>query len=216
MTDTDDTNGSQAPRDASDEPSSAPPAPPSETTDEEQRKTTRRLVIGMVAMFLFAWALVPLFWQVCKQLDPGGSSSDNGSTQAYGDVEVDESRTIRVRFATNVKRDLPWTFRPGRAFVDVHPGEKKLVNFTSENLDDSYDIKGKAVYDVNPPAAAEYLNKIECFCFKEQTLEAGQRRKMPFYFWFDPEIPERIDRVKISYTFFNVDSSRKRAERQNQ
>lgn len=170
-----------------------------------------KYIIGfIVAMFLVGWGSIPLYRIVCKSLDPGGSSWQNGSTDSYKGVTVDESRTIEVRFTANVQNNLPWTFGPETPSVDVHPGQKKLVKFTSTNLNQNRSIMGKAVYDINPPEAGQYFKKIECFCFTQQTLDPGQTREMPLYFWFDPDVPESIDRVTLAYTFFNAESSRSR------
>ena len=88
------------------------------------------------------------------------------------------------------------------------------MNFRAKNLDPSNAITGQAVYDINPPMAGQHFKKIECFCFKEQTLEPGEEVEMPLYLWFDPEISKDIKQVTIAYTFFNADSSRKRQMRE--
>lgn len=177
--------------------------------DELHQKTVAYIIGFIVAMFAFGWGSIPLYRMVCAKLDPGGSSYFNGESDNYENVEVDESRTIDVRFTTNVQNDLPWEFAHGEPSVEVHPGEKSLVNFEVTNRQNR-EITGKAVYDINPPEAGQYFKKIECFCFKQQTLEAGQTREMPLYFWMDPDIPEDIDKVTLAYTFFNAESSRQR------
>jgi len=181
------------------------------TGDDEMHRTTVAYIIGfIVLMFGFGWGSIPLYRMVCAKLDPGGSSYFNGEADEYQNVEVDESRTLDVRFTTNVQDDLPWEFAHGKPSVEVHPGEKSLVQFEATNLDPNRAITGKAVYDINPPEAGQYFKKIECFCFKQQTLEGGQTREMPLYFWMDPDIPEHIDKVTLAYTFFNAESSRQR------
>jgi cytochrome c oxidase assembly protein subunit 11 len=178
--------------------------------DADNARFLKYIVGFIVAMFLVGWGSIPLYRIVCKSLDPGGSSWQNGTTSSYEGVEVDESRTIEVRFTANVQNNLPWTFGPEKPSVEVHPGQKKLVKFTSTNLNQNRAIKGKAVYDINPPEAGQYFKKIECFCFVQQTLEPGQSREMPLYFWFEPDVPESIDRITLAYTFFNAESSRSR------
>ena len=71
-------------------------------------------------------------------------------------------------------------------------------------------VTGRAVYDINPPEAGQYFKKIECFCFQEQELAAGEDITMPLIFWFEPDIPAEIEEITVSYTFFNMDSSRER------
>jgi cytochrome c oxidase assembly protein subunit 11 len=85
------------------------------------------------------------------------------------------------------------------------------VSFVAKNMDQSGATTGKAVYDINPPQAGQYFKKIECFCFREQKLEAGQEMEMPLYFWFDPELPEDIEEITVAYTFFNMESSLSRS-----
>jgi cytochrome c oxidase assembly protein subunit 11 len=152
---------------------------------------------------------------VCQAIDPGGSSSQNGQTEAYQDVEVDESREVVVQFATNVERQLPWELTSVESAVRVHPGEKKNASFTVRNIDTAHEITGKAVYDINPPEAGAYFKKVECFCFTEQTLGPGEEAEMPLVFWFDPDLPDHIRRITVAYTFFAADSSRERAQRRS-
>lgn len=137
--------------------------------------------------------------------------SDDEELDSYEGVIVDKSRTVKVRFVTNVHRDLPWSFEVEESVVDVHPGERRLVKFVSENLSDR-SIEGRAVYEIEPLRTHESFKKVECFCFEYQTLEAGQRREMPLYFWFDPELPEDVTDITIYYTFYNVDSSVTRSQ----
>lgn len=172
-----------------------------------------KMAIGViVVMFLFGFASIPLYRWVCAQVNPGGSSWFNGDPDDYTGVVVDTSRTINVRFTTNVERVLPWEFYSMENRVDIHPGEKILVNFVSRNTE-NYPMKGKAVYDINPPEAGRHYRKIECFCFIEQTLEGGERADMPLYFWFDPEIPEHVKEISLAYTFFSAESSMERSMR---
>ncbi|RDV38829.1 cytochrome c oxidase assembly protein [Bradymonadaceae bacterium TMQ3] len=167
----------------------------------------------IVGMFLLGFASIPLYRWVCAQTDPGGSAYFNGEADSYEGVVVDESRQVRVRFATNVERQLPWSFDVGEKHVTVHPGEKRLVSFTAFN-EAPFPIKGKAVYDINPPEAAPYFKKIECFCFVEQTIDGESKYDMPLLFWFDPELPEHVTEVTLAYTFFSADSSMTRASRE--
>jgi cytochrome c oxidase assembly protein subunit 11 len=184
------------------------------TTDEmaaNNKKMGKKLLAFTAFMFLVAAASIPLYRIVCVYVDPGGSSWQNGETDSYSDVKVDTSRTVKVRFAAEVNSQLPWKFAPNEPNVEVHPGEKYLTKFTSENLDHSRAIKGQAVYDINPPEAGQYFKKIECFCFTEQTLEPGEKVDMPLYFWFDPDMPDHIKQITLAYTFFNAESSRTRS-----
>ncbi|MBA2662184.1 MAG: cytochrome c oxidase assembly protein [Bradymonadaceae bacterium] len=169
------------------------------------------MAIGViVGMFLFGFASIPLYRLVCLKYNPGGSTWFNGKSDPYVDVEIDTSRTVRVRFATNVERQLPWDFSSSENFAEVHPGEKRLIKFNARNQE-SFAVKGKAVYDINPPEAGQHFRKIECFCFIEQTLAGNEHVEMPLYFWFDSELPAHVKEITIAYTFFNGDSSMARS-----
>lgn len=183
---------------------------PDAETSEKNARLGKVFVTVVVAMFLAGFASIPLYRMVCAKIDPGGSSWQNGDPDVYEGVEVDESRTIRVRFNTGVERQLPWEFDVDQRYVDVHPGEKNTVDFVALNEAD-HETVGKAVYDISPPEAAPYFKKRECFCFIEQTMAAGQEVDMPLVYWFDPDMPDHIDEIYLGYTFFNAESSRARA-----
>lgn len=192
-----------------------PSAHPPQNIDDINAKNKKvvKLSIGVIiGMFLFGFASIPIYRMVCERIDPGGSAYFTGEADSYEGVTVDETRQIRVRFATNVERQLPWHFDVAETFVTVHPGEKRMVTFSAENKS-SFPSIGKAVYDINPPWAAPYFKKIECFCFTNQSLNPLQAMDMPLIFWFDPDIPERVTEVTLGYTFFNSDTSRSRATR---
>ncbi|MEC9396887.1 MAG: cytochrome c oxidase assembly protein, partial [Myxococcota bacterium] len=134
----------------------------------------------------------------------------NGTVSAYEGVQVDSSRKLRIRLATNVNKQLPWEFKSMESRVELNPGERKKVDFYAKNIDMLGSVTGRAVYDINPPEAGQYFKKIECFCFQEQELAAGEDITMPLIFWFEPDIPAEIEEITVSYTFFNMDSSRER------
>ena len=181
----------------------------------EKNARVGKMAIGLVvAMFLFGFASIPLYRWVCAQTDPGGSSWFIGEPDVYEGVEVDEERQLRVRFNTNVERQLPWNFTVEQRLVTIHPGEKTVVNFDAHNVD-SEAVTGKAVYDISPPDAAPYFKKQECFCFIEQELDGDEQMRMPLVFWFEPEIPDHVEEITLGYTFFNADSSRARTASDN-
>ena len=183
---------------------------PDPRVQAKNARVARKAIMVIVGMFLFGFASIPLYRWVCAQSDPGGSSWFIGEPDVYEGVEVDEERDIRVRFNTNVERQLPWSFEVDERHVDVHPGQKQVVTFTANNPANR-PITGKAVYDISPPEAAAHFKKMECFCFIEQTLDGGETMDMPLVFWFDPELPEHVTEISLGYTFFNAESSRARA-----
>ena len=177
-----------------------------------KNKRMAKTFIGViVGMFLFAFASIPLYRIYCAAVDPGGSSAQNGDVELYGDTKVDTSRKVKIRFATQVNKQLPWHFEVSEINDEVHPGAKSIITFRAKNLSD-VSIKGKAVYDINPPQAGQYLKKLECFCFTEQTLGPKEEMNMALRYWFDPDMPKEIDEITIAYTFFNIDSSFERSQ----
>ena len=173
------------------------------------RRSSKLLLAMILCSFSFAIASIPLYTMLCEKIDPGGLT--NGATDLYDpSTPVDTSRTIRVHLGTNVNRQLPWSFSADEPFVTVHPGERRRIMFRAKNLDETGAISGRAIYDLNPPQAGPYWKKIECFCFQEQPLAAGESVEMPLVFWIDPKIPKDITEISLGYTFFNMDSTMKR------
>lgn len=172
---------------------------------ERNRQMSKKFIAVIIGMTLFAFGSIPLYRIVCDRIDPGGSSWSNGTADAYQGVAVNKSRKVKVNFVTNVNRQLPWTFN-GPEDTAVHPGERRRVVFRAHNVAE-HTVRGKAVYDINPPEAGQYFKKIECFCFQEQSLDEGKSADMPLIFWFDPKMPDSITEVTVAYTFFNMETS---------
>ena len=192
------------------QPSKSTPPAEFEFEGSEIKRTTKWLISMIVLSFIFAFASIPLYRIVCRQTDPGGSSAQNGESEIY-DGKVDKTREVRVRFTTSVNRQLLWEFDAMEPYVTVHPGEKRQTMFSVKNLDNGGPMRGKGVYDIVPAEAGKYFKKIECFCFREQTLSASQQMDLPLVFWLDEELPDHIKEVTIAYTFFNMDTSLQRS-----
>jgi len=181
------------------------------------KKNSKWLVGIVVGSFIFAFASIPLYRIICTQFDPGGSAYFNGLTQAYEPtLPADTSRQVKVRFTTNVERQLPWTFKHNQEYVTLHPGAKTQASFQVTNSHPTRALTGKAVYDINPPQAGAYFKKVECFCFREQKLEAGQSMELPLIFWFESDMPADIKEITVAYTFFNMETSFERSKRDEQ
>ena len=115
-------------------------------------------------------------------------------------------RTIRIRFDANVDGALPWSFAPDQRFIDVKIGETALAFFKATN-NSSQPVTGQAIFNVAPELAGRYFTKIECFCFKQQTLAAHASVEMPVTFFVDPKIVDdqdtkTIGEITLSYTFY--------------
>jgi cytochrome c oxidase assembly protein subunit 11 len=159
------------------------------------------LVAGMVGL---SFAAVPLYRMFCQVTGYGGVPQ---IAEALPGEVLD--RTITVRFDANVDRALPWDFTPEQRAIDVRIGESGLAFFKAHNNTDK-PVTGTAGFNVVPEIAGRYFNKIECFCFKEQTLVAGQSIDMPVTFFVDPKIVEdmstkNISEITLSYTFYRSD-----------
>ena len=128
------------------------------------------LVAGMVGL---SFAAVPLYRMFCQVTGYGGTPqrADTASSEVL-------DRTIRIRFDGNVDRGLPWRFAPEVATIDVKIGETVLAFYKATNPT-AAPVSGTAVFNVAPELAGRYFTKIECFCFKQQTLAAGQTADMP-------------------------------------
>jgi cytochrome c oxidase assembly protein subunit 11 len=158
-----------------------------------------RLLVTVVAMFGFGFAMVPLYDVFC---DITGINGKTGDQVTLSDVmKVDTSREIKVEFLASLNEDMPWEFRPITKSVRVHPGEPTRIEYVAINKT-SNRIIGQAVPSVSPGLAAKYFQKTECFCFTEQVLEAKEEKIMPVVFVIDPEISEDISEIALSYTFF--------------
>lgn len=168
------------------------------------RRVLGKLLWVVAGMFGFVFALVPLYDIFCQVTGLGGKTS--ATAAVVSDVQVDEDRLVTVEFVANLNAGLPWEFRPEVVEMKVHPGKTYQTSYYAENLADRA-ITGHAVPSVSPGNAARHFKKTECFCFTEQHFEAGEGRDMPVYFMLDPRLPAHVQRVTLSYTFFDKDGA---------
>lgn len=172
-------------------------------TDNPQ-KSTKRLVVKLsaivVGMFIFGFALVPIYNVMCKTLGINGKTS--GEVQAMGS-HIDKSRNITVLFLATNNARLDWKFRPETQKIVVHPGENARIAYFAEN-NTNQTMTVQAIPSVSPGVAANYLLKTECFCFTQQTLKPHEKMDMPLLFHLDPDLPKNINTVTLSYTLFDV------------
>ncbi len=184
-----------------------------------QRKSQRQaLILGLVvvAMFGFGFAMVPLYKLVCSVAGINNIADSGGRVRSdvYLPGKVDRSRTITVEFDATLNTGLPWELLPAVKKVKVHPGEINVVSWHVKNNSDRK-IVAQAVPGVTPWQATEYLEKIECFCFTQQTLAPGESREMPLRFVIDAKLPESIKTLTLSYTFMDTDRSALKAAGQS-
>ena len=173
-----------------------------ETNERQQanQRVVKRLGIAAVLMFGFGFAMVPLYDVFCDITGINGKTGRIEQEAALSQV-VDEDRLVTVEFLATVNSKLPWEFRPMVRKIKVHPGEVTEVNYFARNKTDKL-VSGQAIPSLAPGLAAKYFNKTECFCFSRQTLQPGESKEMPLRFIVDPQLPEEIRTVSLSYTFF--------------
>jgi len=153
-------------------------------------------------MFGFAFALVPLYTVFCEITGLNGKTAGQAES-AVGVTAATSDREVTIQFLAKVGRGMPWEFRPTQARLRVRPGETYTTTYFARNRANQA-VVGQAVPSVAPGQAANYLHKVECFCFNLQELEAGEAIEMPVTFYVDKDIPEGIGTFSLSYTLFRV------------
>ncbi len=175
------------------------------------RKNTR------VAFFAFlaaagalglGFAAVPLYNLFCRVTGFAGTTQRASETDAQIAERIAQSAgapTISIRFDASTARDMPWTFRPLHPTDTVQIGVRDMAIYTARN-NAGVPVTGTATFNVEPARAGKYFNKIQCFCFTEQTLQPGQEVQMPVLFYVDPaaledEDMKGVEQITLSYTF---------------
>jgi len=171
---------------------------------QANQRVVKRLGIAAVLMFGFGFAMVPLYDVFCDITGINGKTGRIEQEEALSQ-RVDEDRLVTVEFLATVHSELPWEFRPMVRKIKVHPGEITEVNYYARNKTDNL-VAGQAVPSLAPGLAAKYFNKTECFCFTRQSLGPGEGKKMPLRFVVDPELPDNVRTVSLSYTFYQAEA----------
>lgn len=183
--------------------------------DPVRRGTNRSVVLVCLSALLFmgaaTWAAVPLYRIFCQVTGFGGTPM-----RAEKMPETVSDRTILIRFDANVTPGMPWTFEPVQRTMEVKIGENALAFYRATNTA-AHAVKGSASYNVSPDTAGAFFGKIECFCFTEQTLAAGESVEMPLSFFVDPSIltdrdASHIQEITLSYTFYPLGGDGARAD----
>ncbi|TDJ24584.1 MAG: cytochrome c oxidase assembly protein [Gammaproteobacteria bacterium] len=174
-------------------------------TRNSQRKSVILLVSLALGMFGFAYALVPLYEVFCEVTGFNGKTSSRAADPAnIPDARLASSdREVTIQFLAHVANGMPWEFRPTEHQLRVRLGEINTTHYYARNRA-AQAVTGQAVPSVSPGYAAKYLHKVECFCFTQQHLEAGEEQEMPVRFYLDAELPEEVHTLSLSYTLFKV------------
>jgi cytochrome c oxidase assembly protein subunit 11 len=165
------------------------------------RSLAGRLVLMAAASFAFGFALVPLYDVFCEVTGIGSREQLARAGTADGQSPV-AGRTVVVEFTASVPAG-GWTFEPVTASMEVQPGRLYETHYRARNLA-AGETTGQAVPSVAPMRAARYFVKTECFCFTPQHFAAGEEREMAVRFVIDRELPVGIDRLTLSYAFYDL------------
>ena len=170
------------------------------------RKTIVILALAVVIMFGFSFALVPLYRVACKKIGLNTSIPINNVPDApvlanYSTAVL--SRDLTVQFIAITNQGLAWEFRPQTQIIKVHPGEKTKVIFYAKNKTDKA-MTVQAIPSITPTESINHFHKLECFCFNQQSLKAGEAKNMALVFQVDKDLPKDVHTITLAYTLFDV------------
>lgn len=171
--------------------------------EARNRKVALLALSAALAMLGLGYASVPLYRMFCEVTGFGGTARRVDEAQAA--TVQDTGRTISIRFDANTERGMPWQFKPLQRTDTVSIGARDMAVFWAKNTSDQA-VTGTASFNVEPEQAARYFNKVQCFCFTEQTLKPGEEVRMPVLYYIDPAIlddPDNkdVEQITLSYTF---------------
>lgn len=168
----------------------------------ENLQLLRKLVFVAVLMFAFGYALVPIYKKICEVT----GVYDLTKPDEVVNTQIDETRSITMEFDANVRSDIGWDLVATDKRMVVHPGELVQATFRLTNPTDiSFDAQ--AILSYGPQRAGLYVKKLECFCFSQQKINAGESRDFTVVFVLDPELPSDVGTVTLSYTMFEVEGT---------
>ncbi len=173
-----------------------------ETHRKPDRGLVGKLLLLTVGMFGFGYLLVPLYDVFCEITGLGGRTDGQAATVVA--TEPDLNRTVEIEFIASLNEGAPWEFRPVVSRMTVHPGKMYTTEFWAKNLRPEERV-GQAIPSVAPGSVAKFFQKTECFCFERQEFAGGEGKPMPVTFIVDPELPDYVDTITLSYTFFAID-----------
>ena len=178
--------------------------------EKKQKRLNRdmlfKLVLVVFVMAGFAYAMVPMYKSICEALGVnviarGDVGSAYGKKASDVNTQVDLKRDVTVEFDANARG--PWEFHPEQNAVTVHPGQMTTVMYEFRNTQPRT-MTAQAIPSYAPGVAQSHFTKVECFCFKQQTLAPGESRRWPVIFVVDDKLPKDVKTITLSYTFFEV------------
>lgn len=179
------------------------------STATSNRVLLKKLLVVVIGMFGFGFALVPFYKKICEVT----GVNKLGEAERVTNTQVDASRWVTVQLDANVQGNLPWRFKPLEKSLRIHPGQIVQAEYEVRNLSDR-PVTGQAIPSYGPRLASLYFKKLECFCFSQQALGPGEARRMPVVFVVDSKLPKDVDTITLSYTFFAVEGGGGSAKRE--
>jgi cytochrome c oxidase assembly protein subunit 11 len=175
----------------------------------DNRRMVGKLLVMVLLMFGFGYALVPMYRAICEALginvlslsEQRAATGSWTGRKANLNTQVDTTRTVTVEFDANARG--PWDFKPALRSLQVHPGEMATVMYDFKNIQNRT-MAAQAIPSYAPKQAGSHFNKLECFCFNEYMLQAGESKQWPVVFVIDPKLPKDVSTITLSYTFFEV------------
>lgn len=174
-------------------------------TSRKNAQTGMLAILGALVMLGLGYAAVPLYDLFCRVTGFGGTTQVATEAEANAAASLGTTRDISIRFDASLARDMPWEFTPTQSTDTVRIGQRDIATYVAKN-NTGKPITGTATFNVEPWQAGAYFNKIQCFCFTEQTLQPGEEVTMPVLYYVDPAILEDdtigdIEQITLSYTF---------------
>ena len=173
----------------------------------DNSRMVAKLLVVTALMFGFGYALVPMYKAICTALGINVLSlsdqvvSGRAGEATKANTQVDVSRTITVEFDANARG--VWKFKPAVNSLEVHPGQLTTVMYEFTNIQDRT-MAAQAIPSYAPMQAMAHFNKMQCFCFNEYTMKAGESKQWPVVFVIDSKLPKDVKTITLSYTFFEV------------
>jgi len=171
------------------------------TGSRSHAKVAGKMLALPIGMFGFGYVM-PMYDIICDITGLNGKTGRVSAAEAAR-AEADLNREIIVEFTATINASGSWDFQPTTKQMRVKPGQTYQTSYLAKNLTSRATV-GQATPSVSPSAAAKYFNKTECFCFTQQVFEPNASKDMPLIFIIDPDLPLNVDRVTLSYTFFNL------------
>ena len=176
---------------------------------------TFSLIFLVSCMFFLTFAAVPLYKLFCQVTGYGGTPK---IVDIKDQIDISQKK-IKIEFNSDVNKKLNWSFKPEQRSMESKIGDSILAFYKAKN-NGNKSITGVATYNVLPFEAAQYFNKVDCFCFENQTLEPGEEVLLPINFYIDPKIlndpsVKHLNSIVLSYTFFQSDQNLEKISENN-